>query len=561
MRLKEQCKATIKESRDHTAHKKLFEFFDDHSYCGAENISFHIENIAEKTYLYACMDKGPTDCDIMNKFFEWRISGKSAEIGHQGGGNKRFLYGHKSNNTELISKNTDSTLLYSSTNPNLIFELSQDDNLCENDFREQVDKEPYIKWASEISIDMAPKWYNNYIHRSDIPFVPNFIVKMDLSDLENEYSSLNAWVSFVNKIRMKNYKPNVFMKNDMMKKMDDTNTFHNTLNNIDTLGFYSDNGEDSMLELEVYIDKENNMFVEYNDNFYTKYERKGKHNPKPYSFAEKIYFGKIYQFLIDETYLKDNIAILNKDSNDSFREGDFYGIWMLINKKQIDCLPMTSIQLPDAKNNKIDGNGSTKFRWIIEPKASDKIIERIIRTDTIKANTYFKDTYKIKELIRTSMNIYKEVKNKPKEKTQECPEGAGYLLYIHKSNGEMLLKYGYVVDYKKIYARLNQHRHKKEYRKMVNQFLNINLSTDLDISDSIKFLYNTPPINEPSSFENVFHEFLTENIKEHPDKLTLFSSGRTTKEDREYFKCNNFDFLQEYIINPIASYYNGGVCL
>ena len=576
--IKEYCHALLKESRSHSADRKLFEFIDDHSYCNAENVGFHIEMVGQRTkYIYAFMDKGPTDINTMNKLFEWRKSGKSDEIGHQGGGNKRFFYGHYSKLTELITEVSENKYIYCSTKPKNIYDFSKEE-VSESEFKDQINTDRFTVWPTECTI--APNWFTEYKNREDIPFKPKYMVRMELDEYENEYKKKEDWNSFVNRIRMKNYYVNVYMRNELITDMEDTNNFNVELANIDTLGFYehieydsesgSESGsegdfqsgsentikhyiEDSMLELDLYINSNDIIFVEHNDKYYTKYETNSK---KEYKYDEKIPFGKLYQYLVDDDHIKEQIEILNTESNDSFREGDFYGVWMMINNKQIDSLPMTTIQLPDAKNNRIDGHGSTKFRWLIVPYADNEIIEKVIRTETIKANTYFKDTHMINQLIRTTMNIYKEVRNKPKIKKKTNPYGAGYLLFIHKHNGKMLLKYGYVVDYKKINNRLSQH--KKSYKKVINEFLHTEVNSNLH--DQINFIYQTPPIREPSSFENTFHSFLEDNRRDNLDKLTLFSSGRTKKEDREYFICNDFDFLQEYIINPISEHYNENVC-
>ena len=73
------------------------------------------------------MDDGPKNKQQLRKILEWRRSGDSQEIGHQGGGNKRNIYGHKSNQCDLIVKLDNDNILSAATKPNKIYELSISD--------------------------------------------------------------------------------------------------------------------------------------------------------------------------------------------------------------------------------------------------------------------------------------------------------------------------------------------------------------------------------------------------------------------------------------------------
>ena len=96
MPIKKAYSSHIKESREHALHEIIYEFLDDHSYTDASYASLHIKTIKkgdkDMTMLYVCMEDGPSDLETLNKLVQWRVSGKSKETGHRGGGNKRFIY-------------------------------------------------------------------------------------------------------------------------------------------------------------------------------------------------------------------------------------------------------------------------------------------------------------------------------------------------------------------------------------------------------------------------------------------------------------------------------------
>ena len=139
--IKQSYSSDIKDSRQEELKDLLYEFFDDYTYENSKFAMFHLRKFKDKTYLYVSMENGPKSSEILNKLVTWKVSGENStsEKGHQGGGNCRFIYGHYSDKVTLQSMIDNENFIRLETNPDKIYELSNDNNCQEGIFREVVD--------------------------------------------------------------------------------------------------------------------------------------------------------------------------------------------------------------------------------------------------------------------------------------------------------------------------------------------------------------------------------------------------------------------------------------
>ena len=124
---KESYRDDIEISRKHKTVYKLYEWLDDHTYCNSDELGIYIHKDDDETYIDLFQKDGPRDIETLRKFLEWRRSGKSNEIGHKGGGNKRNIYGHYCEEANLFMRIDDKNVLRCGTKPNKLYELSKSD--------------------------------------------------------------------------------------------------------------------------------------------------------------------------------------------------------------------------------------------------------------------------------------------------------------------------------------------------------------------------------------------------------------------------------------------------
>ena len=133
------------------------------------------------------------------------------------------------------------------------------------------------------------------------------------------------------------------------------------------------------------------------------------------------------------------------------------------------------------------------------------LFDKLLVTDVIKAHTGFLDKSLHKEIIKTSMNIYrgfdssipKPTKPKPTPPDHTKNNGLGYLLKF--AGG--LWKMGIVYDYKE-----KERRHKEHINDSIGkvyEFTNINIE-----HRTATIFYETGPISNPKGWEEKVGEIL-----------------------------------------------------
>jgi hypothetical protein len=445
MPIKQAYHANIKESREYETNKLLYEFFDDYSYSNSKFACIHYTKNKKNEYiLYLAMEKGPQDLKSMECILRWRISGNSHETGHKGGGNKRLIYGHGGLRCSLNSIIDDDKFIRAETKPDDIFALSSDSTISEGDFQINVDRS-YIKWPDIFDLDNDGAWFNDY--RKEMKLVGldvGYVMRFTLSTPRKEYIDKKLWRYLIAMIQMKNYTIPIHFKNEFLGE-----TEFQTYPNIDMIGLYNKQQE-QIIEIFLKLDE----FVLKNNDVYTNI--KGE----PISFEtnfEPLGIARIYK--TNETHLKENITKLNNISLErKYNQEDFYGGYVILNDKQTNYLPILDI-LPLSKNvGPILGN--SLCRIVIEPTCSDTILEKFIRTDTIKADTIFKHPNKTKklmsELLRLAKhNIRPDLSDIPKKKkVEDNIDGQCYIIQI----GPELYKYGYVTCVENMDKRMKSHK-------------------------------------------------------------------------------------------------------
>jgi len=538
MPIKEAYKKCIKESLDHDTQELLYEFLDEYSYSNAKYAVIHLRaNKKGEFQLYLAMEFGPKDGKTMTKILQWSVSGKSKENGHQGGGNLRLIYGHASDRIILVSVINNDEFIRAETKPNEIYALSCNNTITEGEFQIKVDRE-CIKWPTDcLNLEEDGAWFNDYRTEMKEAGIPvDYVMRISLTNPRKEYTDIHFWNYLKTLIQMKNYNIPVYFKNEILNETEFT-----VLPNIDLMGL--DHKEPNTEKtIELYLSDIGDGVLKYNDKYIN-----SKGEEIPFNDTLKK-LGTVILYKIDECYLKEQLKQLNAVSPErKYTQEDFYGVYIKLNGKQTNYLPIPDI-LPLSKNVGSE-LGNSCFRLVIEPTCNDNVLERLIITDKIKAKTCFKDKGKAKkivlELIKfAKMNSYDlpdatpdVIKPKPKKGKQEY--GQNYLVHL----GEQLYKYGYVTSLSKMESRMNDHRNES--------IDNVSKFCDLDMREKYcKPIHYTTPLKNYKGFEQRIGQILEENLRSSDgnEKIILFQHKQSEHEQREYFICKDMDYLFETII-------------
>ena len=535
---KETYRFDIEDSYKHKTLYKNYEYFDDYSYSNSKEIGFLIKKDKDKNkyYLYLFQSNGPKNLSQLRKLFEWRRSGESNELGHKGGGNKRNIYGFKSDKTTIISKINNNCTLYCETKPNDIYNLSISD-ISEQEFRSKVDTSEYITVPLEKDNDELPSWYTKIYEniKQESTIEPNYLIRMELTELPIEYTDLQKWNEYINQIRSKQYKIPIYFKNELLN-----HNSYTKYNNIDLVGFHNKENDKNV---KLFIDKNDISFYIYNND---KYQNVVTKETKINS-QNMTLWGTINMFIVNKKYLENQLKMYNKNVDDKLKQENIYGVYIKINDKLTNFLPIDGTHLPPSKNNGIKSgtqNNTSRFRFIIEPSndnCNNKYFNELIRTESIKALTGFLDKSPYKKIIKLAMNIYRGTSHlQPLQPLQPIPipytkinTGAVYIIYI----GYGLWKYGMVTDYNGYKRREIQHNN--ESIKNVKYFIN----KDMIVKNATNFYYKKT-ISPKGDEENI-KKILLDN-KEHIIKM--FENKGIKNDTREYFKCDNIDYIIQNII-------------
>ena len=570
--VKENFKADIEESRRIGLNELFYEYFDDHTYSGSKKIGMLIKEKNGKWYLYLFQEKGPQNEGKMQKLLEWRRSGKSNEIGHKGGGNKRLIFGMLSTKTTIISK-TPNGIIMMETNPMDIFNLANSD-ISEQDFRVKVDSSTYVKTPEKIDDDNLPKWYSDTYEeiRDEFEIEPNYMTRMELKDIPKEFKDNKKWNEFINKIRAKQYDIPIIYKNEIlgMKKVEE-------YENIDLVGLKS---KQHLKKVTIYINTDDNSFVlgynckdndtDTDNNIDTDNDADNNDddNLKMYNIINKCEvtdksklskWGDIDMFVAIGDKFKEEFDKYNKGHDNTLKHEDCYGVYFIINGKLTNFkrIEGNGNLLSEGKNNNIckkDGKftSTNKFRMVFKPN-NEETFDKLIQTATIKAQTKFLDTSEYKNIISHSMNIYRgkyphldKEKSKPKVKTAKENndiEGCVYVIYL----GNDLYKFG-LVHSKGSYPK-RERQHKKESKEKVKHFTGKELEHE-----------NATPLSRintksPQGAEEKIAKILEDNEfdEDGEEVITLFKNDGSKTKCREYFMCTKIDFILQNIIPLIEN--------
>ena len=171
---------------------------------------------------------------------------------------------------------------------------------------------------------------------------------------------------------------------------------------------------------------------------------------------------------------------------------------------------------------------------------NSKLFDSLIQTCEIKALSGFLDKSPWKKIRTYSIDLFRgktitkseKPTPKPKEKEEVTKPGGIYLVYL----GGGLFKYGCVEEYKNMKGRLSNHSW--ESIENVKKFC----EKDMKLNTCVT-LYEKKT-SHPKGDEEEISKVLEENKS---DKITLFECERSTNKVREYFRCNDFDYINDYI--------------
>lgn len=536
---KQAYKSDIEDSLKQKTLYKIFEYCDDYSYSNSDKIGICIRKYKDKYEIIFFQPDGPKTPSQIAPLIRWRISGESDEIGHKGGGNKRNLYGYNADKFTILAKINNNKIIKAGAYPKKILDFTKTD-IDEVAFRGCIDTSEFITWPKEEDLDEMPTWYNNLYKEllSEANFEPNYIIKIELDNLPQEYIKKEYWNEFISQMRAKQYDVPIYFKNELLN-MDEYKIYEN----IDLIGVKFKTKEKNIL---IYLK---------NDEVYIKYENKYLNVNNPVNDqlsndSELKSWGIVNMYITNDKYFNDQLKEYNKNLLNKSKADDFYGAYLNINSKYTNYLPIEGNILPQSKNNKIDqGKSNNKFRMIfipdIESCKNKEIFNKLIRTETIKALSGFLDKSPYKKIIKLCIDIYKgiditktKVKTSPKPKPpdEECKLGGGYLdKFAHN-----LWKRGIVEEYSSTNRRLKEN--KQSSIKMVKLF------TGKDITfPTATMYYDSGPIKNFMTWEEAVGNILN---KYNGKEITIYSAERGNK-DREYFMCDNDDFITQVIIPEI----------
>ena len=320
--------------------------------------------------------------------------------------------------------------------------------------------------------------------------------------------------------------------------------------NIDLVGF-NDENKIKPTQFTLFIDRETKEFyLKENEKFV---------NVKTCLVNDDtdniIAWGLIDMFITSKDYFTEQLKIYNKDNINQLRAEDFYGVYIKLNGKITNFIPVKDKPLGDSRNNNVNveegqrNNG--RLRIIISP-CNNLCIQReyfdaLIKTETIKALSGFLDKSPYKEILRRSIEMYKGIsiikdKTKPGKKgpyikIKKTKPGGVYIVYL----GGNLFKYGCVDTYERINERFSEHENAS--KEMVRKFS----KNDIKRNTCIVI------ISEKTETPKADEEQIGRILETHKcDKITLFESNGSGNKQREYFLCSDFN----YIVDEICSIFN-----
>jgi sRNA-binding regulator protein Hfq len=546
---KESYRDDIDTSRKQKPVYKIYEYFDDYSYGKSTQVGFYLEKDDEEIYLYLFQEDGPRDIETLRKFLEWRRSGKSNEIGHKGGGNKRNIYGFHCQEAFICMKIDEKNVLRCATKPNSLYELATSD-IDEETFRSDSDSSSYITNPEKIKIKNLPGWYSNTFEKikSESSIVPNFMIRLELTEVPEEYTCKDSWCEFLNQVRAKQYKIPIYFKNEL-RSMENYETY----DNIDVVGLCDKNKINEM-NISLYINKETKAFyMKENSKYFNVKNQTDILDNSP----EIVEWGVIQMFIVTTEYRDKALKIFNMGHTNNMRGEDFYGIYLILNDKLTNYLPFEGKILGDSRNNGIKVEAGVKnngrFRIVLRPNeehcGNSDIFDSLIHTREIKALTGFLDKSPFKEITKASMKMFKNEPickvgktKKPKSvKKDKTKDGGVYIVYL----GNGLWKYGLVTDYNNMKSRMADH--KRCSIDNISSFIGDLSNKELPKRQTCIIVYDKET-STPRACEENIRKTLEDN---KGDKIKLFECDRSSNDVREYFVCDDFDYILQYICDNI----------
>ena len=578
---KEMYCSDIEDSLKQDTLYKNFEYFDDYTYGTSEKIGVYFrqhKSNADMVEIYFFQSDGPKEPDKLINLIRWRKSGLSDEVGHKGGGNKRNIYGFKSELTTIFVRRSDKTVLTCSVRPNKIYQLATSD-INETQFRDVVDKNPYISWPESKNEEDLPAWYTKLYLKlyKESNIQPNYLLKMEIkkSDIPIEYKSIPHYEDYLNKLAAKQYQIPILFRNTILETREgEENNYgkgYHRYQKIDLIGW---GAKQNIKQVLIHYDKSSNQFfIEFDNKYYPAVEsvldskkKEFEHSPLPDTAVE---WGQMEMFMVDNDYFDIQFKKINNSYNgclQSFRVEDFYGIYLLLNNKLTNYLPVEGNLLGQSRNNNINevmynlyqskseeeqielgmdkpNKCSGLFRMILKPNAEacldTEIFNALIRTEIIKALSGFLSRSPYQEIIKMCMLIYRgrfpSVPKKVKD-DKKIKNGGIYFVYL----GYQLYKFGYVTSDKNFKKRLQELE--KTSIEIVYEFTRKYMSYD-----HVNYIFTGSFPNPKAVEEKIAQMLLTDSS----GKITVFQHEGKKNEIREYFKCTDIDYLIQEIIPEI----------
>jgi len=542
---KESFRDDIETSRKQKTVYKNYEYYDDYSYSQSTKLGFYLEK-DDETYLYFFQENGPKDIETLRKFLEWRRSGNSNEIGHKGGGNKRNINGFYCEEAFICMKIDDKNVIRCATKPNSLYELAISPDIDEETFRSDSDSSTYITNPEKMKIKNLPGWYSSIFEKieKESNISPNFLIRLELTEIPEEYTSKEYWDEYLNQVRAKQYTVPIYFKNELLSMEK-----YEKYDNIDLVGI-DDIDKISEMNLSLYINKDTKDFYFKSGNKYINVKNEVLEDIHP----DMIEWGIINMFIVSKDYFTKQLKEFNTNNKNTMRAEDFYGIYLYLNDKLTNYLPFGNKLLGDSRNNGIsveDGQKNNgRFRMILKPNEKtcedSDIFDSLIHTREIKALTDFLEKSPYKKIKDISIKFYKgesitkssePIKKKKIVKKQKIKEGGVYIVYL----GNGLWKFGMVTDHNNKSSRITDHSSTR-VSKIEEYIENLSNKEIPKGNKCIEVYYKKTPT--PKGDEERICSIL---LEKQSNKIKLFKCERSSNEAREYFVCDDFDYIHDTI--------------
>ena len=162
------------------------------------------------------------------------------------------------------------------------------------------DSSLFIINPEKIKIKHLPNWYSTIYQKikNESGIEPDYLIRMELTELPEEYTDEILWNEYINQIRAKQYDIPIYLKNEVLQM----NEYKNCYNKIDLIGL-NDINKVNEIRLPLYIDTKTKYFYIKEDN--KLYNVKDKNELS--DICNIVELGIILMFIVTKEYFNEEL--------------------------------------------------------------------------------------------------------------------------------------------------------------------------------------------------------------------------------------------------------------